>query len=145
MDRLSPDERSANMRAIRSKDTKPELRVRSVLHRMGYRFRVTPSGLLGKPDVAFPGRKKAVFVHGCFWHRHLGCRFAYRPKSRQEFWDAKFSRNVVRDGEVITALEAIGWHSLVVWECETSDGPALEDRLTNFLGSARLAESKPHG
>jgi DNA mismatch endonuclease Vsr len=133
------------MKAIRSKDTKPELRVRSLLHRMGYRFRVSPKDLPGKPDIAFPGRKMAIFVNGCFWHRHAGCRFAYRPKSRQEFWDAKFARTVIRDNEVITALAAIGWSTLVVWECETSDDFSLERRLTNFLGSARLAEGKPHG
>ncbi|MCA9114264.1 MAG: DNA mismatch endonuclease Vsr [Planctomycetaceae bacterium] len=129
VDRLSKAHRSWNMSRIRSRDTKPELRVRSLVHRLGYRFRLQAKQLTGKPDLVLPRYRTAVFVHGCFWHRHPGCRFAYHPRSRVEFWQTKFARNVERDEEVRTALEAEGWRVVVIWECET----ATEDQLREVL------------
>ena len=117
------------MSRIRSRDTKPELRVRSLVHRLGYRFRLQAKQLTGKPDLVLPRYRTAVFVHGCFWHRHPGCRFAYHPRSRVEFWQTKFARNVERDEEVRTALEAEGWQVVVIWECETT----TEDQLREVL------------
>lgn len=138
MDRLTPERRSENMRAIRSRDTKPERLVRSVLFASGYRFRVHFRGALGSPDIAFPARKKAIFVHGCFWHRHEGCAKAYAPKSRETFWADKFRKNVERDARTFEGLKGEGWEVLVVWECEAVNGDALRDRLTNFVGPVRI-------
>jgi DNA mismatch endonuclease, patch repair protein len=100
-----------------------------MLHRLGLRFRLHRRDLPGTPDIVLPGRKLAVLVHGCFWHRHAGCPFAYTPKTRVEFWKAKFERNVARDQEVQQALTDLGWRVCVVWECETGDGAALEAAL----------------
>lgn len=126
-------ERSANMARIRSVDTTPELTVRKLLHRLGYRFRLHRRNLPGKPDICFPGRKKAIFVHGCFWHRHEGCRRTTTPKTRKSFWEDKFQRNVVRDRANVSDLDELGWSVLIVWECETDDLEALAPRLAEFL------------
>lgn len=121
------------MSRIRSRDTKPEIVVRRVAHRLGYRFRLHRRDLPGTPDLVFPVRRKVVFVHGCFWHRHAGCRFAYEPKSNVSKWQAKFRDNVARDTRVRTALSELGWEVLTVWECETRDIERLSNALIEFL------------
>lgn len=133
MDRLTPARRSANMRAIRSKGTKPELVVRRLLHSLGYRYRVHRKDLPGKPDLAFIGRRKAVFVHGCFWHQHAGCREGRRPGSNQSYWEPKLARNVERDRMANEALEEQGWDVLTIWECEIADPVELRARLVQFM------------
>lgn len=137
MDTLTVAERSERMARIRSKDTKPELRVRQLLHRLGYRFRLHRKDLPGSPDLVFPARRKAIFVHGCFWHAHEACRLANRPKSRRSFWDAKFERNKVRDAANLKALKQGGWKVYTVWECETISEGRLSLRLSKFLEPAR--------
>lgn len=135
-DRLSPEARSANMSRIRGKDTAPELRVRSTLHRLGYRFRLHRVDLPGTPDLVLPRYGIAVFVNGCFWHRHPECKYAYTPKSRQEFWQAKFASNVERDALAIQGLEQLGWLTIVVWECETRDPGSLAELLEGRIRDA---------
>jgi DNA mismatch endonuclease, patch repair protein len=144
-DRLSNEHRSWNMSRIRGKDTKPERLVRSLLHRMGYRFRLHVVGLPGRPDVVLPRLRTVVFVHGCFWHRHDGCLKASTPKSRVDFWQKKFGANLVRDAKAVTALSAMGWRVITVWECEVADMPGLRCRLRAALrrAEASLADSKP--
>lgn len=132
-DVLTPTQRSRCMAAIRGKDTTPELVVRRLAHRMGYRFRLHRKNLPGKPDLVFPGRRKAVFVHGCFWHQHPGCRFATRPQTREQFWATKLDGNAARDREVQRRLAEQGWQVLVIWECETGDLERLERSLRRFL------------
>lgn len=126
--------RSALTARIGGKDTTPELAVRRLLHRLGYRFRLHAKDLPGRPDIVFRGRRKAVFIHGCFWHRHEGCPRATTPKTRRDFWDAKFAANVERDARKEAQLVAAGWSVLVVWECETRDLETLQPRLIEFLG-----------
>lgn len=106
------------MRRIRGADTKPEMAVRSFLHRAGLRFRVHQRGLPGRPDIVLKKYGAVIFVHGCFWHRHPGCKYAYTPKSRVEFWEAKFADNVRRDAAALEQLRTTGWCTFVVWECE---------------------------
>jgi DNA mismatch endonuclease (patch repair protein) len=120
VDFLSPLARSERMARIRSKDTQPELALRKVLHALGLRYRLHGAGLPGKPDLVFPRYRTVVFVHGCFWHRHPGCKIATTPKSNTPFWVEKFERNVMRDARVATELQAQGWRVLVTWECELS-------------------------
>ena len=133
MDQLTKQHRSWNMSRIRGKDTKPEMRVRSLLHRMGFRFRLHRKDLPGKPDIVLPAYETVIFVHGCFWHRHPGCRFAYTPKSRVDFWQTKFRRNVERHQEVEAELEELGWRVVVIWECETASQEQLQQRLYDEL------------
>ena len=142
MDTISKEHRSWNMSRIRSRDTKPEMIVRSLLHRMGFRFRVHVGGLPGKPDIVLPKYRSVVFVHGCYWHRHPGCEFAYTPKSRVEFWQQKFADNVQRDKEAIDELGREGWEVFIVWECETKDDDVIQYRLSEIATAlrARLAE-----
>ena len=125
--------RSALMARVRGKDTKPEIVVRSIVHRLGYRFRLHRAGLPGRPDLVFAGRRKAIFVHGCFWHRHPGCRGTTTPKTRASYWQEKFRQNIERDRRAIEALEEAGWSVMVVWECETRDSKTLARRLKQFL------------
>ena len=113
------------MSRIRGKDTRPELIVRALLHRMGYRFRLHRKDLPGKPDIVLPKYKTVIFVHGCFWHRHEGCKFAYHPKSREEFWVNKFKGTLERDLKKEKALKESGWRVLVVWECELKRNPLM--------------------
>ncbi len=122
------------MGRIGPKDTAPEMVVRRLLHTAGYRYRLHRRDLPGKPDIVFPTRRKAIFVHGCFWHAH-GCKIGRPPKSRPEFWVPKLERNRLRDRENIQALEEAGWNVLVVWQCETRDLKSLATRLITFLGS----------
>ena len=118
------------MSRIRGKDTKPELRVRSQLHRMGYRFRLHRKDLPGRPDIVLPKYDTVIFVHGCFWHRHKGCRFAYTPKTRVAFWETKFEQNVRRDRRNDAALRKRGWRIIRIWECRTGDPQKLQQKLT---------------
>lgn len=125
------------MSAIRSTGMKPELSVRSLVHRMGYRYRLHAKDLPGKPDLVFRPRKKVIFVHGCFWHQHAkeDCRDGRQPKSNTGYWAPKLARNVERDASNVAALEAAGWRVLVLWECEVlKDGPKLQTRIRKFLG-----------
>lgn len=119
-DTLSPTERSERMSRIRGRDTRPELVLRRLLHAAGFRYRLHHTRLPGRPDLVFPKYGAVVFVHGCFWHRHTGCRVANTPKSNVEFWTAKFQRNVARDALVESRLRSAGWRVLVVWECSLS-------------------------
>lgn len=132
-------DRSENMRAIRSKDTKPEMAVRSLVHQMGYRFRLHRSDLPGKPDIVFPARRKVIFVHGCFWHAH-NCRSGLIPNTNQEFWLAKLEINKSRDSKNLVALNEIGWKSLVIWQCELKDIVALRRKIKRFLRK-RISQS----
>lgn len=133
MDTLSPKERSERMARVRSKDTKPEMAVRRLVHGMGYRYRLHGRRLPGRPDMVFASRRKVVFVHGCFWHRHANCKLARLPKSRLDFWLPKLERNRERDQEVRLDLRELGWKTLVVWECEVSDLDKLATRIARFL------------
>ena len=134
MDTLSPEKRSWNMSRIRAKNTKPELAVRSMLHRLGYRFRIADKKLPGKPDIVLPRYMAVVFVHGCFWHRHPGCKYAYTPKSRCEFWSRKFEANVLRDETNLSHLKKAGWLPIVVWECEIKhDASTTVGRVSKTL------------
>lgn len=117
MDILTPAERSKNMAAIRGKDTKPELYIRKLLFSKGYRYRIGSSAVEGHPDIHLSKYKTAVFIHGCFWHRHIGCKYAYMPKSRIEFWTKKFKANIQRDKTVRLLLEQSRIKNLIIWEC----------------------------
>ena len=132
-DKLTPEHRSWNMSRIRGKDTKPELKVRSVLHRLGYRFRLHRKDLPGTPDIVLPRYQTVILVHGCFWHRHTKCKYAYTPKSRKKFWANKFSETVTRDERNRVALEEAGWFVGVIWECETRDPVHLETRIQTIF------------
>jgi DNA mismatch endonuclease, patch repair protein len=125
--------RSENMRAIRSRDTLPELAVRSLVHRLGYRFRLHRKDLPGKPDLVFPARRKVIFVHGCFWHAHA-CKSGLIPKSNREFWVPKLRLNKVRDKKNQKKLTQQGWDSLTVWQCELKNSNAVSRRVKRFLG-----------
>jgi DNA mismatch endonuclease (patch repair protein) len=129
-------DRSANMRAIRSKDMKPELAVRHLVHSLGYRYRLHRKDLPGKPDLVFASRRKVIFVHGCFWHSH-DCKSGHVPKSNLDYWVPKLNRNQARDEKNLKVLTLNGWKPLVIWECETRDENALKTRLTRFLGKNR--------
>ncbi|PCR97677.1 very short patch repair endonuclease [Pseudomonas fluorescens] len=133
-DRLSSQRRSWNMSRIKSQDTAPELAVRKVLYGMGYRYRLHCAAVPGKPDIVLKRFKAVIFVHGCFWHRHLGCKLSYMPKSREEFWLKKFEANVQRDEMVKKQLSDLGWKSLIIWECETKKSETIEHLLRGFLG-----------
>jgi DNA mismatch endonuclease (patch repair protein) len=121
------------MSAVGQRDTKPEMLVRRLLYSMNYRYRLHRKDLPGRPDIVFANRRKAIFVHGCFWHRHPGCSKASSPKTRADFWAKKFDRNVERDQQVERRLADLGWQSLIVWECETRTPDALSLELRAFL------------
>ncbi len=137
-DCFSPEKRSENMRLIRSRDTVPEKKVRAVAHRLGLRFRLHRRDLPGVPDLLFPSRKIALFVHGCFWHRHEGCPKTTMPKTNNGYWNKKFGRNVKRDNENKKKLEEKGWKVLVIWECETTS----QETIRSFLESHFSIQSK---
>lgn len=120
------------MQSVRARNTGPEIAVRSLLHKLGYRFRLHRKDLPGTPDIVFPSREKAVFVHGCFWHGH-DCSKGKLPKSRTDYWGAKITRNRERDSEVESRMNQIGWTVLTVWQCELRDADALTKKLTEFL------------
>ena len=120
MDVFSPEKRSQVMSRIRSKDTKPEKIIRSILHKLGFRFRINRKDLPGKPDIVLPKYKTVIFVHGCFWHQHEGCKIASKPKSNSEFWQKKFSRNIERDRKNQEKLQLMGYRVITIWECEAN-------------------------
>ena len=133
-DQLSPERRSWNMSRIKGRDTRPEIRLRSMLHRSGLRFRLHRKDLPGRPDIVLPRFRTVIFVHGCFWHRHPGCKGSTTPATRREFWENKFEKNVARDAKIQADLEAAGWRIQVVWECELKKDPDLAmDRIYRTL------------
>lgn len=137
MDIVDRSTRSRMMSAIRGRNTSPEISVRKWLHAHGYRFRLHRADLPGKPDIVLPRLRTCIFVHGCFWHRHPGCRFATVPKTRPEFWHQKFQANVARDERAVKALEAEGWRVLIVWECELKEPQQLWQALDQQLAEIR--------
>lgn len=133
MDKISEEKRSWNMSRIQGKNTKPEITVRSMLFKMGYRFRIHRRDLPGSPDIVLSRLRTAIFVHGCFWHRHIGCQFAYSPKSRVHFWEKKFKENIRRDCLNIEQLSELGWRVFVIWECETRDLIKLSRKIRQLM------------
>lgn len=136
-DKITAASRSLNMKKIRSTGMKPEMLVRSLLHKSGYRFRLHRYDLPGRPDIVFSGRRKIIFVHGCFWHQHdsAKCKLFHRPKSNSGYWIPKLERNRRRDAEHLVALRALGWRVLIIWECELANTSSkLLRRLQRFLG-----------
>jgi len=125
--------RSENMSRIRSRDSKPEMAVRRIVYGLGYRYRLHAQALPGRPDLVFQGRRKIIFVHGCFWHGHLDCKIAHKPKSNRSYWSPKIARNNARDERNILQLRSLGWDILVLWECELKDVTALTKRISAFL------------
>ncbi len=138
MDIVTKEKRSEMMSRICGKNTVPEKQVRSLLHRMGYRFRIHVNNLPGKPDIVLSKYRTAIFVHGCFWHRHRGCRLAYTPKSRVDFWQQKFADNVRRDRMVSQDLRRLGWTVITVWECELADPDQVARRLALAISSVTI-------
>lgn len=136
VDTIDAASRSAVMSRVRGKDTKPEMAIRKMVFGAGYRYRLHGKKLPGKPDLVFAGRRKVIFVHGCFWHRHAGCALARIPKSRVEFWTAKLEGNRDRDARHLATLREMGWSAMVVWECELRDPDALQERIRAFLDGA---------
>jgi DNA mismatch endonuclease, patch repair protein len=133
LDPLTKSERSERMSRIRNRNTKPEIRIRRALFGLGYRFRVHGKRLPGRPDIVFPGRKKVVLVHGCFWHLHKPCNHYRFPRTRVKFWTEKLSKNRLRDKRVLTELKKVGWKTFTVWECELKNFDALLKRIERFL------------
>jgi DNA mismatch endonuclease, patch repair protein len=133
VDHLTPEYRSRLMSRVRSKDTRPELVVRKLVYSMGFRYRLHRADLPGRPDLVFASRRRIIFVNGCFWHRHEGCKRASFPKSRTEFWKNKFEANVARDRRVNRELCDDGWNVLTIWECETFKPLELSGKLQAFL------------
>ncbi len=136
IDRISEERRSYIMSSVGSKDTGPELVVRKMLHRLGYRYRLHKRGLPGSPDVVFQRRKKVIFVHGCFWHGH-GCKYGQLPKSKREYWGPKIAANRERDAKNMYQLEKLGWKTLVVWQCQLKDITTTRRQIVQFLGPTR--------
>jgi DNA mismatch endonuclease (patch repair protein) len=134
MDVFTKEKRSQIMAKVKGKDTKPEKIVRSLLHQMGYRFRLHRKDLPGNPDIVLPKHKKVISVHGCFWHGHKNCRRSKRPSSSRDFWNTKLDKNIERDKHNIAKLKEQGWNPFIVWECETKDQERLRKKLKKFLG-----------
>ena len=137
-DILTPEQRSERMSRIRWRDMKPELVVRRLTHALGYRYRLHRRDLPGRPDMAFISRRKVIFVHGCFWHRHARCRLARLPKSRRDYWIPKLEGNRTRDLHNQTELDRMGWSVLVIWECEVADVSLLERKIRLYLESVQI-------
>jgi DNA mismatch endonuclease, patch repair protein len=135
VDVFSKAQRSAVMARVRGKNTTPEKAVRSLLHRLGFRFRLHRTDLPGTPDIVMPGRRTALFVHGCFWHQHANCRSAKRPAGNRVYWNRKLDRNMLRDGANKRALKKLGWKVIIVWECQTKHAAKLRSRLRRLTGS----------
>ena len=132
-DVFSPEKRSVVMASIRGQNTKPEIRVRSILHRLGFRFRLHRSDLPGTPDIVLSRYKAVIMVHGCFWHQHKGCAEGRLPRSRLDFWEPKLRKNVERDARNVHDLHELGWRAMIVWECELKDESQLQMRLVHEL------------
>lgn len=141
MDNLTPQERSMQMGLVHSKDTKPELRVRRLVHGLGYRYRLHRAELPGKPDLVFQSRRKVIFVHGCFWHGHK-CKLGRMPKSNLEYWQNKIATNQARDRKTLKSLCELGWKCLTVWECSLHDEHKLAERIKRFLEPLHNLEGK---
>lgn len=133
MDVFSPEKRSQVMSRIRSKDTKPEKIIRSILHKLCFRFRINRKDLPGTPDIVLPKHKTVIFVHGCFWHQHEGCKIASKPKSNSEYWKAKFTKNVERDKKTQEDLRVMGYRVIVIWECEVKKFQQSPEILKSIL------------
>ncbi|MFD0870722.1 very short patch repair endonuclease [Paenibacillus residui] len=135
MDKFDKEKRSEIMRKVTGKNTKPEIIVRRLLHRMGYRFRLHRSDLPGKPDIVLPKYKTVIFIHGCFWHGHEGCARSKLPATNRDFWEKKIAKNKVRDKEVFNQLEELGWRVLIIWSCEIQKKKMgiLSRRLEKYL------------
>lgn len=140
MGQVKKSKRSYNMSRIRAKDTKPELIVRKILFKNGYRYRLHSNRVVGRPDIIFEKRKKIIFVHGCFWHRHVNCKYSTLPKTNKSFWNRKFDDNVRRDKYVREQLLEMGYELMVIWECQTKNISDLEDRLFDFVGPVHLMD-----
>ena len=136
--------RSEMMAGIKGRDTKPELVVRRIAHKLGLRFRLHRKDLPGCPDLVFPRRRVVVFVHGCFWHRHEGCQYAYMPKSRIEFWTTKFAQNIARDRRDEEALRNLDWRVLVIWECATRDEDTVRRHLEEYIKWSEAPPDRDH-
>ena len=134
-DTVDPQRRSKIMSHIRAKGMKPEMRVRHLAHSIGYRYRLHRKDLPGKPDLVFPGRRKVIFVHGCFWHQHAapGCKITRLPQSNRDYWLPKLEHNVARDAEHAAKLNELGWEVLILWECEVEEYTGLRERIRKFL------------
>jgi DNA mismatch endonuclease (patch repair protein) len=135
VDHVDRKKRSLIMAAVHSEDTGPEMAVRRILHGLGYRYRLHVRALPGRPDMVFPARRKIVFVHGCFWHRHGDCQYATSPKTRKVFWQSKFADNVERDRRAKRELKRMGWTVLTLWQCELKKRERLTRRLNDFLSN----------
>ncbi|MGL5837272.1 MAG: very short patch repair endonuclease [Sphingorhabdus sp.] len=142
VDNRTAESRSALMSRIRSKNTQPEIAVRSMLHRLGYRFRLHRKDLAGKPDIVLPKFGTAIFVHGCFWHGH-DCKYGKRPKSKQDYWNPKIEQNKVRDRIKEEQLSHMGWNVMTIWQCELKDATALEMRLEKIVDNHKKTIDKP--
>lgn len=133
-DVFDPEKRSAVMRAVKSRDTGPEMKVRRAAHALGLRFRLNRADLPGKPDLVFPAKQTVLFVHGCFWHGHDCPRGARMPQNNRAYWEAKISRNMARDKNALTTLRELGWTPRVIWECQTRDSAALSRLIARQVG-----------
>ncbi len=140
MGQVKKSKRSYNMSRIRAKDTKPELIVRKILFKNGYRYRLHSNRVVGRPDIILEKRKKIIFVHGCFWHRHENCKYSTSPKTNKSFWNRKFDDNVRRDKYVREQLLKMGYELMIIWECQTKNISDLESRLFDFVGPVRLMD-----
>lgn len=141
-DVFAPEKRAAVMRAVKARDTGPELKVRAMLRALGHRYRLDARDLPGRPDVVFRGKRKAIFVHGCFWHGHDCARGARAPKANAAYWSAKIERNRARDAKALDALALEGWSALTIWECTLRDADAVSTELARFLGPATSSAPK---
>ena len=139
-DRITREQRSANMRAVKSKNTAPEILARKAAHRLGFRFRVHGSQLPGRPDIVLPKHRTVIFVHGCFWHAHNGCRKSSLPKSNVAFWKEKIERNRLRDRRTYASLKKLGWRVVILWQCEIGNLDAALVRLSDEMPSLRRKE-----
>jgi len=132
------EERSALMRRVRGKDTKPEMRLRKALHAAGVRYRLHDRRMPGRPDLVLPGRRLAIFVHGCFWHRHEGCPRTTMPKANNAYWTQKFAENIERDARKTEQLRQSGWNVRIVWECEILDDVTLDEIVREIAATPRV-------
>ena len=140
MGEINKSKRSYNMSKIKGKDTRPELIVRKILYKKGYRYRLHGTKVIGKPDIIFEKRKKIIFVHGCFWHRHENCKYSTFPKTNRAFWNKKFDDNIKRDDTVKKQLLEMGYNVMIIWECQTKDVSSLEAKMLEFIGPLKLME-----